>query len=178
MRMKFSCLTLCASITFSCCASAKDLPDACGDDSIHFHVTTQPGQPLSDPPPGHARVVFIESVDRDFCLGCNPITTRIGIDGAWVGANNDHSYFVSDVLPGKHQVCADWQRLVVLKVHVDTFTAEPGKTYFYLVRVTDRSDRARGGRDSDQKIRLYQLGDSQGPFLLKDADLSTATIYR
>jgi len=177
MRTGIACLALCASVAAAGSVWAKDLPDACGDDSVHFHVTTQRNQPLPDPLPGQARVVFIESVDRDFCLGCNPITTRIAIDGTWVGANNDHSYFVSDVAPGTHHICADWQRLVDLKVYVDTFTAEAGKTYFYLVRVTDRSE-GRDEKRTDQKIRLYQLGDSQGRFLLKDADLATSTVYR
>lgn len=177
MRDKIGCLALCASIAIPCSAWAKDLPDACGDDTIHFHVTTQSGQPLPDPVPGQARVVFIESVDRDFCLGCNPITTRIAIDGAWVGADNNHSYFVADVAPGQHHVCADWQRLLDLKVHVDSFNAEAGKTYFYLVRVTDRKEGLDGKRN-EQKIRLYQIGDAQGRQFLKDSDLGTATVYR
>ena len=178
MIEKLGSLTLCVLSAIGSCAWAKDLPDACGDDAIHFHVTTQPGGPLSAPPPAHARVVFIESVDRDFCLGCEPITTRVAIDGVWVGANNDHSYFVADVSPGRHQVCADWQRLVFLKIHVDSFTAEAGKTYFYLVRVTNRASRAPDARDREEKIRLYPLDDSQAHFLLKDADLSAASVYR
>ena len=36
-------------------------------------------------------------------------TVRIGMDGAWVGADKRDSYFVLDVSPGLHHLCASWQ---------------------------------------------------------------------
>jgi hypothetical protein len=70
------------------------------------------------------------------------VTTRVGLDGAWVGANRGNSYFVFLVEPGKHHLCADWlnakspghmsgtsyaNRLVSLA----EFTAEVGKEYYF-----------------------------------------------
>lgn len=176
--MATSCLPLCVVLATSFHLEAKDLPDAFGDDNVHFHVTTEHKQPLPSFAPDRAQVVFIESVDRDFCLGCDPVTARVAIDGAWVGATKDGSYVVSDVAPGPHQACADWQSLIDLKDHVATFTAEPGKTYFFLVRITDRSYKTGNTERKDEKIRLYPLGVSEGNSLLKDANFSVPSVYK
>jgi hypothetical protein len=170
-------LPLCVLFATSFYLEAKDLPDACGDDSVHFHVTTEHNQPLPSFASDRAQVVFIESIDRDFCLGCNPVTARVAIDGAWIGATKDGSYVVSDVAPGLHQACADWQRLIDLKIHVAVFRVEAGKTYFFLVRVTDRSYKTGNIEHKDEKIRLYPLGHSEGYSLLKDAHLSVVSVY-
>lgn len=177
MKAGLGSLALCISIAIASQAWANDLPDACGSDAVHFNVTTERAQPLPTPTAGHAQVVFIESVDEDFCLGCNRITTRAAIDGAWVGANKGNSYFVADVLPGEHHVCADWQRVFNMKLHVTTFTAEAGKTYFILIRVTNRKYKTGDIERKDEKVRLYQLGDSEGLRLAGDSEHSVATVY-
>jgi len=68
--------------------------------------------------------------------GC--ITTKIAVDGVWIGANHRSSYFSFAVDPGERHLCANWQshfdrmsRIVGL-AH---FTAEAGKTYYFRTRV-------------------------------------------
>ena len=157
--------------------AARDLPDACGDERVHFTVTTEPGQPLAGPAAGRAQVVFIESVYRDFCLGCNPIITRSGMDGVWLGANKDNSYFAVDIAPGEHEVCANWQRVFNGKVHITTLKAEAGKTYYMLVRVTDRKYKVGTVEREDEKVRLYLLSDSEGRRLIENSAHSVASVY-
>ena len=36
-------------------------------------------------------------------------TVRLGMDGTWTGADNRTSYFVMEVTPGVHHLCASWQ---------------------------------------------------------------------
>ena len=157
---------------------AKDLPDACGDEAVHFNVRTEPGQPLPLPASERAQVVFIESVDRDFCLGCNPIITRSGMDGVWLGANRGNAYFAAEIFPGEHKICADWQRLLYGKVHVTTLKAEAGKTYYVLVRVTDRKYKLGEAERQDEKVRLYLLSDSEGRRFLEHSEHSLASVYQ
>ena len=63
------------------------------------------------------------------------VTTRVGADGAWVGANYGES-FVSFVLePGEHRICADWQKSKQRLGDAADLTTEPGKTYYFLLEL-------------------------------------------
>jgi len=79
---------------------------------------------------------FVED-DTEFESTPKP-TTRIGVDGTWVGANHGNSYFSFAVDPGTHHLCASWQSLAVIGAH-DTsaaahFTAEAGQVYYFRVK--------------------------------------------
>jgi hypothetical protein len=81
-------------------------------------------------------VYFVED-DTEFESTPKP-TTRIGVDGTWVGANHGNSYFSFTVAPGEHHLCASWQSLAVIGAH-DTraaahFTAEAGQVYYFRVK--------------------------------------------
>ena len=85
------------------------LPDACGDDSVKFDVKTEKGQPAPAPPPaGKAQIVFIQNFEKPSNTWMSP-TIRVGMDGAWVGANQSNSYFTLTVDPGVHHLCVSWQ---------------------------------------------------------------------
>ena len=119
-------------------ASKKNvLPDACGADDIEFNLTPASGLPSSSPiPDGKARIVFIESYDKPGMLQTGMLTggkkfvTRFGMDGAWVGAAGGNNYFVVDVAPGEHKLCASVKGKKEY-VGMDSVTAEAGKTYYY-----------------------------------------------
>lgn len=111
----------------------------CGAASVKFDVKTDKSpHALVQPPSGQAMVYFVED-DTEFQSTPKP-TTRIGVDGTWVGANHGNSYFSFAVAPGVHHVCASWQSLTVIGAH-DTsaaahFTAEAGQVYYFRVKNT------------------------------------------
>jgi hypothetical protein len=98
-----------------------------GDEKAVIDVATRGhGTVPASPENGKAKVVFIETADRNAL----PVTTRAALDGTWLGANKDNSYFEATISPGEHHVCADWtlaRRYIKDQPAFDVFTAEPGK---------------------------------------------------
>ncbi len=87
---------------------ATTLPDACGDDKVKFKVDRQKGQPAPTlPGSDKALIVFVEELDKNQPILGPPPTTRVGLDGAWVGANQGNSYFAIPIAAGEHHVCTD-----------------------------------------------------------------------
>ena len=39
--------------------------------------------------------------------GC--LTTKVALDGAWIGANHSNSYLAFAVAPGERHLCVNWQ---------------------------------------------------------------------
>jgi len=71
-------------------------------------------------------------------LGSGAITVKVGMDGAWIGANQNNTYVSAAVPPGEHHLCVNWQsHLSELnrQFSLAHFTAEGGKTYYFRVRV-------------------------------------------
>ena len=69
------------------------------------------------------------------------VTTRVGLDGNWVGANHGQSYISFAAEPGEHRVCADWQsslKGLQKPSGAANLTVEAGKTYYYRSDVTIR----------------------------------------
>jgi hypothetical protein len=128
----------------------------CGPRSAHFEVTRDESQhALARPEAGKARIYFIQDVGLVHCLGAC-LTTKIGMDGAWVGADERNSYFSVSVEPGEHHVCANRQshfaqaNQIVAFAH---FTAEAGKVYYFRTRTFGGNERGLldlDAVDSDQ----------------------------
>jgi hypothetical protein len=83
----------------------------CGPADIKFDVKTDKKQHTVTPPaPGKARVYVIEEYKSDpHYQTIGHMTTRVGLDGNWVGANYQGSYLFFEVEPGDHRVCSDVQ---------------------------------------------------------------------
>jgi hypothetical protein len=117
---------------------AQDSPGApgCGNPNAKFDVKTGSGQPSAQPDAGKALVYFIED-DSNFRSTPKP-TTRMGVDGEWVGATHGSSFFYVSVSPGVHHLCASWQKKVVLgkgeMTSATHFAAEAGGVYYFVVR--------------------------------------------
>jgi len=131
MKLTVGALLLAFTLAFANRSSAATLPDACGDDKITFEVKTQKDQPAPAPPDaGNAQIVFVEKFDSlGFCIGCE-VTTRVGVEGKWVGANHGNSYFAYTVTAGEHHLCVDWRSVedhLRRKVGLASLNAEPGK---------------------------------------------------
>jgi len=175
MKPRLSAFCLCASLAFAIQARATVLPDACGDDKVKFDVSTQSHQPPPAPPAeGKAQIVFVEN--ENHMIGpFMTATVRFGLDGAWAGANNNNSYFAVDVTPGVHHLCANWQSaLPTIKKFVDvaSFTAEPGKVYYFAANV---KVIPTGDNEATYDFSLSPLDDDAGQYRLKAWKLATAT---
>lgn len=137
MKNTVVAVLFCVCIALGNQARGAALPDACGNDHVKFDVTTQAGQPALPPPAaGKAQVVMIET--SDYVSPGSRATARIGMDGAWVGADKGNSYFTFEVTPGLHHLCANWQSSfegLDRQAELVPVTAEPGKVYYFLVKV-------------------------------------------
>ncbi len=91
------------------------------------------GLPLIKPTQGKALVYFIHDSGGAPSIGYP--TTKMGVDGAWVGANHNDSYFYISVNPGEHHVCAGLPTsLYEDRTELAHFSAEAGKVYYYRTR--------------------------------------------
>jgi len=136
MRSAFVVMLLAVS-AFAQSQSGFVAAAACGPRSANFDVKRDESQhTLAQPEPGKARVYFVQDIGVVNCLGAC-LTTKIGLDGSWVGADQHNSYFSVSVEPGEHHVCANRQshfaraNQMVALAH---FTAEAGKVYYFRTR--------------------------------------------
>ncbi|MGA7226276.1 MAG: hypothetical protein WA603_13505 [Candidatus Acidiferrales bacterium] len=110
---------------------------ACGPNNIKFDVTQDKSpHPVAQPEPGKALVYFIQDKGaQSFGIG-GSVETMIGLDGTWVGANRNNSYFSVSVEPGEHHACSTVPFYLKETVELAHFTAEAaGKVYYFRVRV-------------------------------------------
>jgi len=141
---------------------------ACGPDDFQFDVKTDKHRhPIAQPETGKATVYVIEDQGPE-CVFC-AATIRLGMDGAWVGANHGRSYFFFTVQAGEHHLCADWQRLppVDKVVSLAHFTAEAGKTYYFSTRLTS------GYAGSGYLLDLQPMDSDEAQFLIASYAFST-----
>ena len=180
MQPKLGAMLLCMSLVYVAQARAAVLPDSCGDDKVKFDVATKKNQPApAGPLAGNAQIVLIETLDG--CVTCGTVTTRFGMDGAWVGANKGSSYFTLDTAPGEHHLCTDWQSdfdFLKQKVGLISFTAEAGKVYYFEAKVAIVTHQDGPGTNSnlvtDRTLALAQLSSDDGKYRVKLSKLSTS----
>ncbi|MGD0681508.1 MAG: hypothetical protein ABR990_05610 [Terracidiphilus sp.] len=173
MKPSLGILFLTASLAFTAQARATVLPDACGDDKVKFDVKTETSKnPPAPPTDGKAQIVFIEN-ENHMVGPFMYATVRFGMDGAWVGANNNNSYFTLDVTPGVHHLCASWQsalKRIEKNVDVASFTAEPGKVYYFAA---DVKVIPTGENTADITFGISQLDEDKGKYRVKAWKLAT-----
>ena len=175
MKPSLSALLFCASMVTAVQARATTLPDACGDDKIKFDVKTEKSKTAPLPPAaGKAQIVFIEN-ENQMIGPFMYATVRFGLDGIWAGANNNNSYFTVTVDPGVHHLCASWQstlRMLKKSIDVASFTAEPGKVYYFAANV---KVIPTGDNSATYDFGLSQLDDDEGQYRVKAWKLATST---
>lgn len=104
----------------------------CGSDSARFNVKLdKPQRPTPQPEAGKAMVYVFED---DFTRNGFP-TTRVGLDGKWIGGNVPGSYLFFSIQPGTHRLCSNSQDNSNIGAAVD-FTAEAGKIYYFYTTFT------------------------------------------
>lgn len=150
------------------------LAPSCGLNEVKFEVKTakNPHQ-VKQPDAGKALVYFVED-NSEFGSIPRP-TTRLGVDGEWVGAAQGNSYFSFSVDPGEHHLCASWQTWVgpgvdaAHKTALAHFTAEAGGVYYF--RVKNVYLRDTGARAI---IKLELLDSDEGQLLANKYSFSTS----
>jgi hypothetical protein len=161
---------LCAALTCAERAAANTWPDSCGDEKVTFEVKTEKGQPApAAPAEGKAQIILIQG-ENQMVAPFHNATVRFGMDGAWVGANNGNSYFALTVDPGVHHLCASWQsawKRLSKNVDLTSFTAEPGRVYYYAAQVTVNSQNS-------VSFGLSQLNPDEGKYRVENSKLSTS----
>ena len=144
----------------------------CGANEIHFDVKTDKKQhPTAQPDAGKALVYVIGAAWSDYAevhIGTPP--TRFGIDGTWVGANGYRSYFFFPVEPGDHRLCTSvqsrFERVVKSSAAATSFTAEAGKTYYFLTKTP-------AGQNSYGGIKLVSVDPAEAQVLIAATAFST-----
>lgn len=175
--MKATVVTLLLSFLFltaTCFAQESStqttVAPGCGPADIKFDVKKDKSQhPTAQPESGKAVIYFVED-DTEFEGHPQP-TTRIGLDGAWVGANHGNSYFYVSVDPGVHHICASWQGMLSSgPAHLAAahFTAEAGQSYYFSVKNTFLL------HIMIPKIELVPLDSDQGAVLASQFAVSTS----
>jgi hypothetical protein len=118
-------------------SAAEALAPGCGAPAAKFSVKTdKSAHPFAQPDPTKAILYFIQN-DSEFLSRPQP-TTRIGVNGQWVGATGSNSYFYTAVDPGDVHLCASWQTAVVLgqghKTAAANLTAQAGNIYYFEIK--------------------------------------------
>jgi len=137
----------------------------CGPSEAQFDVKTNDKQhPVALPEAGKALIYIFEDM-------VHGPTMRVGLDGAWIGANKGKSYFFFSVDPGDHQVCTNWQsgvfnnraRRVGSAIR---FKAEAGKVHFFRTQFYERTEL-------DRNVKLEPVESAEGQFLISSSPFST-----
>ena len=139
---------------------------ACGPENINFNVKLGDTNLQAEPALGKALVYFIHESGGSGMLAYP--TTKMAMDGAWVGANHGNSYFFISVEPGKHHLCTTLQSSFVdNRVELAHFMAEAGKTYYFRTRLVMSKEV--------ELLELVPIDSDQGKYLIASFPLSIST---
>lgn len=156
--MKIALAVLLFAATAMAQNPASSLTAACGPSSVSFNVKLDYSDRTEAPlEAGKARVYFIHDAGApdEHVLP----TIKLGVDGAWVGANHGDSYFSVSIEPGEHHLCLTLQTSLFTKnTELAHFTAEAGKTYYYRTRFIVSQE--------EELLELEQIDSDQGKYLI------------
>jgi hypothetical protein len=143
----------------------------CGSDDVKFGVKTdKKHHPMGQPQAGKALVYIFEDMEIDNEAQIGAITTRVGIDGTWVGANKTKSYFFFPSDPGEHRLCSSVQPVAAWRSHyaaATTFTAEPGQVYYFRTKTPAHVK-------SGQAVELVPVDPAEAQLLIAASAFSTS----
>ena len=148
-------------------ASVSAAQSACGPKETRFTVKSDTTQhALVQPEAGKALLFVVEDTSAATAIVEGP-TVKIGLDGAWAGANQRNSYFSIALDPGEHHLCANWQsRFDYLSriVSLAHLTAEAGKVYYFPTRIVTAGHEIF--------LDLDPIDEDQGKLLIASSPLS------
>lgn len=178
MRAALTFLFLAPSVFAQSQPASAPSSASCGPSQVKFDVKLDNAQhSLGQPEPGKALVYVIEVFRRPPGELGTP-TIRVGLNGAWVGANHGASYLSFSVDPGEHHLCTNWQSVFkrLSDQHsLTSFTAEAGKTYFFRVQTHVESE---GKASQIWYIDLQPVNADEGKYLIASSPLSVSQTKR
>jgi len=149
--------------------------NGCGPNNVQFSVKISKEYAPTQPEKGKALVfVFATEEHDERQIRIGHAITRVGVDGTWVGANQDSTYFAFSLDPGRHHICTNWQSSIGFlhkMAGAITFDAEAGKTYYFETKIDERTDRP-------QEIRLEHLDPDDGESLISNSTYITSQAKR
>ena len=177
MKLKAILLLSSFSVVPVVATYAAVLPDACGNEKVSFEIQLQKNSPApAAPEAGKAQVFFIEKSEKPpaiGCIGCSTIT-RVGVDGAWVGATKDNSYFNISLDPGVHHLCA----VLGKEVDAQPLSVEAGKTYYFQTEYKAVGKQygtpEHPNYQVEKKVQFSMLNEDDGKYRVKVSALSIA----
>jgi hypothetical protein len=115
-------------------ANSEPGAPACGPANEKFQVSKNKEEHhAAQPEPGKALMYVIEN-DADVENPWWRPTTRVGVDGKWIGATHGASYLYWPVEPGEHHLCVSWEgRGMLRKMAALHLTAEQGQVYYLQI---------------------------------------------
>lgn len=153
---------LLSTIAWAQTESSKLLDRACGPNDAKFSVHEGgPSPSFSGLSKSKARIiVFSEAIS--LATGCK-FTTRVGMDGKWIGATCAGSYASTDVDPGEHHLCTNLSSKKAAKyTALYSFTAEPGRVYYFRAQIIDTISFV----NSTFAMHLEPINEDEGRLLL------------
>jgi hypothetical protein len=145
-------------------ASAARAAAGCGPNEIQFDVKIDKTQHPQASPDAARAVIYVFSERAEFP------NVRIGMDGKWMGANRDESYFFFTAEPGEHRLCWDVQKgqdKLSDQGAAVTFTAEAGKVYFF-------KSTLHGSIEIARRWKFERLDAAEAMFLVSNWPQSTS----
>lgn len=139
MRIAVAILLMASAAFAQDQAEAFRMSAGCGATTVQFNVRRDANQhPVAQPQPGKAIVhVFRDEIQDNGAFEVHSTTTRVGVDGTWVGANSTKSYFSFAVDPGDHRLCTERQSEYNEAAAI-SFSAESGDTYYFRTVTPER----------------------------------------
>lgn len=98
-------------------------------------------QKIGQPKPGHSRVVVLQEKRKGLSMSICACDTKL--DGEPIGKVTYGTYAYADRPAGRHQLTAT-ETLFPGETRHD-FTTESGRTYYFLLRSSERHDAVTGG---------------------------------
>jgi hypothetical protein len=139
----------------------------CGPQKTEYRVILEaPDKGVIAPSPGKARVYVVELLAANNMN--TGITTRVGVDGNWVGANTGRGYMTFEVDPGSHYICADWQSSMEQRQRdgaAIAMKAAEGETYYFVISILAQA----------LDFSLTEADEAEGQWLLSISQKSVAT---
>jgi len=169
MKAAFALILLTAAAVAQDQSAIAAAVAACGPKEVNFDVKTGQNQHSAPQPDSQKALVYVvQEFGQVECKGC--AVTKIGLDGAWVGANRGNSYIFFYAEPGERHLCMNWQSRFESRSRafaVANFTAEAGKTYYYRARLFPGH--------LDVSFDLDSINSDQGKLLVASSALSVST---
>jgi len=166
-----------------CRAQREVEAPGCGPDEQKFDVANSRSWPKRVPLPGKAMIVVLQN-DADFDTHPKP-TTRVGLDGDWLGAVRSSTYLLLQADPGEHHLCASWQQnrfnFRYERSASSHFVVESGHVYYFQIhdfRYQPPVANVEMGHTDEPDMTLDPIEKDAAEVLLDVYDLSVSRLKR